>query len=190
VRSDVAQIETYASIAASFAWTRGFVSATGWFDWLAALPLEIRATAHGVRLLAVHAAPGTDDGVGIHPGQGNAELAAILDGCDADIVMVGHTHEAMLRRVGPMTLINLGSVGNPRSGDLRASYVILDFTDDDVTVEHRRVDYDREAFAVQVRASHNPATTFILAHQRGEVLARQRHADHAEPVPGVRVSLR
>jgi putative phosphoesterase len=190
VRDDLAKIELYAGITASFAWTRGFVSATGWFDWLAALPVELRGTIDGTRILAVHAAPGTDDGVGIHPGQGNAELSAILEGCNADVVIVGHTHEAMLRRLGRVTLINLGSVSNPRAGDLRASYVILDLSRDGVFAEHRRVAYDHAAFADQVRASHHPATAFILSHQRGEVPARPRHADHIDPTPGVRVPLR
>jgi putative phosphoesterase len=183
-------VETYANISASFAWTRGFVSATGWFDWLAQLPLEIRETIDGMHLLAVHAAPGTDDGIGIHPSQGNAELAAILHGCEADVVIVGHTHEAMLRRIGSVALVNLGSVSNPRSGDRRASYAILEVARDGVFVEHRRVAYDHDAFSAQVRASRHPATDFILSHQRGEVLARPRHPDHVEPSPGIRVAIR
>lgn len=190
IRADTTQIEMYANIAASFAWTRGFLSATGWFDWLARLPVEIRETIDGTRILAVHAAPGTDDGVGIHPGQGNAELSVILDGCSADVAIVGHTHEPMLRRVDSVTLINLGSVGNPRSGDLRASYVILDVSRDGVFAEHRRVSYDRDAFVSQVRASHHPASAFILSHQRGEVQARPRHPENVEPIPGARVALR
>ncbi|MBC7895952.1 MAG: metallophosphoesterase family protein [Cytophagaceae bacterium] len=190
VLGDPSQVDLYASISASFAWTRGFVSATGWFDWLAQLPLDIRETIDGMRLLAVHAAPGTDDGPGIHPGQGDAELSAMLDGCNADVVIVGHTHEAMLRRLGALTLVNLGSVSNPRSGDLRASYVILEIARDGVFVQHRRVPYDHDAFSAQVRASHHPATEFILAHQRGEMLARPRHPENVEPIPGIRVALR
>lgn len=38
------------------------LAATGWFDWLAALPLEPRLTLpDGTRLLGVHAAPWPDD---------------------------------------------------------------------------------------------------------------------------------
>ena len=74
VERDPALISTYAGIAASLAWTRGFVTATGWFDWLAQLPLEIRTGApNGTRILAVHASPGQDDGEGVHPGRSNAE---------------------------------------------------------------------------------------------------------------------
>lgn len=190
VRKDPSQVELYGNIAASFAWTRGAIIATGWFDWLARLPLEIRETIEGTRILAVHASPGTDDGVGIHPGQSNAEVARLLEGCDADIVIVGHTHEAMVRRLDTVTLVNLGSVSNPRSGDRRASYAILDVTAAEVSVEHHRVGYDHQAFAARLAASHHPAAAFIAAHQRGEVLARPPHADHTAPIPGVRVRLR
>lgn len=190
VRNDPTLIETYASISASFAWTRGYVSATGWFDWLASLPLESRATVHDTRILAVHATPGTDDGIGIHPGQGDADIAMLLDGCDADIVVVGHTHEPMLRRLPACTLVNLGCVSNPRSGDLRASYAILDVRPDGATVEHRRVAYDHDAFARRVVASRHPAAAFILAHQRNEIARRPPHADHVDPVPGVRTLVR
>src|SRR5258708_20521055 len=42
----------------SFSWTRGYLSAPGWLDWLSNLPLEGRLTLpYGTRLLAVHASP-------------------------------------------------------------------------------------------------------------------------------------
>ena len=44
-----------------------------------------RTTPGGVRVLAVHAAPGTDDGEGVHPGRSTADLAVLLAGADADL---------------------------------------------------------------------------------------------------------
>ena len=56
VRADPALIPTYAAIAASFAWTRGYLTGRGWLEWLARLPLEHHLTTpSGVRVLAVHA---------------------------------------------------------------------------------------------------------------------------------------
>jgi diadenosine tetraphosphatase ApaH/serine/threonine PP2A family protein phosphatase len=44
-------------------------------------------------------------------------------------------------QLGPERLIiNPGSVGQPRDGDRRASYIVLD--QDAMTIEHRRVSYD------------------------------------------------
>jgi predicted phosphodiesterase len=49
---------------------------------------------------------------------------------------------------GTKTLVNIGSVGQPRDGDNRACYVLLDGT----TVIYRRIDYDFETTA---RKIHN-----------------------------------
>jgi putative phosphoesterase len=179
VRARPAPIETYARIAASFAWTRGYVTGRGWFDWLEQLPLEIRRDIAGVRILAVHAAPGTDDGEGVHPGCANTELAALLAGTDADVVFVGHTHEPMARHVGGRLVVNVGSVSNPRAPDLRASYVVLEAASAGVVVEHRRVAYDHAAFCESVRRSRHPAAGFILKHQSGGMCARPPHPDQA-----------
>ena len=184
VRARPALIETYARIAASFAWTRGYVTGRGWFDWLERLPLEIGRDIAGVRIVAVHAAPGTDDGEGVHPGCGNAELAGLLAGTDADVVFVGHTHEPMARRVGGQLVVNLGSVSNPRAPDLRASYVLLEAAGAGVVFEHRRVAYDHAGFCESVRRSRHPAADFILKHQRGGMRARPPHGDHTAIEPG------
>jgi diadenosine tetraphosphatase ApaH/serine/threonine PP2A family protein phosphatase len=91
--------------------------------------------------------------------QGNAEFF------DTPFCFVGHTHTPVIFRLDdkrggeecePMAptfdkalqleearlIINPGSVGQPRDGDPRASYAILDL--DALTVEHRRVSYPVE----------------------------------------------
>lgn len=183
VRRDPDLIPTFARIAASFAWTAGVLAATGWMDWLEALPLELRhALDTGTRVLAVHASPGEDDGEGVHPGRSDAELGALLDGCAADLVVVGHTHEPMARRVGAVLVVNPGCVGNPRAPDLRASYALIE-TDGAgiVEVRHRRVEYDMASFIDAVGRSRHPAAGYILSHYRGELPGRPPHADH-EPL--------
>jgi putative phosphoesterase len=179
VRANPALIPTYAGIAASLAWTRGFVTAHGWFDWLERLPLDVRRTISGVRVLAVHAAPGTDDGEGIHPGRSDGELTTLISDAAADLVLVAHTHEPMARTINRTVLINLGSVSNPRAPDLRASYVIMEATTSGIEIEHRRVSYDHLAFIAAVRRSRHPGAEFILSYQRGEQAARVPHPDHS-----------
>lgn len=49
---------------------------------------------------------------------------------------------------GRKTLCNVGSVGQPRDGDWRACYVLLDGE----TIRHRRVEYDVEAVVRKVHA--------------------------------------
>jgi putative phosphoesterase len=179
VRANPALIPTYAGIAASIAWTRGFVTAHGWFEWLERLPLDVRLTISGIRVLAVHASPGTDDGEGIHPGRSDAELQRLTHGSAADLVLVAHTHEPMARTINRTVVINLGSVSNPRAPDLRASYVIMEATTSGIELEHRRVSYDHQAFIDAVRRSRHPGAEFILSYQRGQQSARAPHPDHS-----------
>lgn len=154
---------------AGFAWTQGAVTAAGFYEWLAGLPLERRETlADGTRVLCVHAAPGRDDGPGIHPGLTDDELAAVLSGCDADLVFVGHTHVALDRAAGGVRVVNLGSVSNPVTADLRAKYVILHANEDAHRIEPRRVDYDRAAAIAATHAAHHPDAADIAAFLGGE----------------------
>src|SRR5579884_3283690 len=107
----------------SFSWTRGYVSAAGWLDWLANLPLEVRLTLpDGTRVLGVHASPGRDDGPGLRPKDSDDDIAQRLAGCNADLIIAGHTHVPMDRQVGSSRIINLGSVSNPITPGLQATY--------------------------------------------------------------------
>jgi predicted phosphodiesterase len=172
-------VSLYARVTASFAWTRGFITAHGWYDWLASLPLEARLVLpNGSRLLGVHASPGTDDGEGMHLGQSSAELAQLVAHSDADIVCAGHTHQPLRCRVGGIEVVNLGSVSNPRAPDLRASYVILYASPRETRIEHRRIPYDHGAFIRDVRRTRHPEAEFILSFQRGKVVGRTPHPDH------------
>ncbi|HLZ58547.1 MAG TPA: metallophosphoesterase family protein [Ktedonosporobacter sp.] len=154
-------------------WTQGMVTAAGKLQWLKDLPLEQRLTLpDGTRLLGVHAAPGTDDGDGIHPKQSDDELRAILAGCEADLIFVGHTHVALDRTVDTIRVVNLGSVSLPFTPDLRASYVLLDANTSGYQLEMRRVEYDREAVLAKIRESGRPAGEFISQMIRGETLSR------------------
>jgi putative phosphoesterase len=183
-QADPTLVDLHARVKASFAWTRGFVTAAGWLDWLSNLPIEATIPLEDdTRLVAVHASPGCDEGEGVHPGRSDAELATLFAGCGADIVCVGHTHEPVLRHVGDTTIINLGCVSNPVAPDLRASYVILDASKRGLSVRHRRVPYDHASFIEAVHRSRHPEAEFILSHQRAERRGRTPHADHVVPLP-------
>lgn len=152
-----------------FAWSQGMITAAGLLGWFEGLPVEERLTLpDSTRLLGVHASPGRDDGPGLTAKQSDDELAAMLDGCEADLVVTGHTHRAIDRRVGDMRAVNLGSVSlPPTADDLRASYVLLDASADGYRLEHRRVDYDREAVIEQAERVRYPGTAFIASFLRG-----------------------
>lgn len=163
VRRNPALQTRYDEVTRSFAWTRSYVAAAGWFDWLAALPLERRLTLPDqTRLLAVHASPRRDDGRGIPPGMSDDEVLALVTDADADLVIVGHTHQPLERIVGGIRVVNLGSLSNPVTSDRRASYVLLDANNGGYIVQPRRVEYDWQAVVAAIRAVRHPAADFLI----------------------------
>jgi predicted phosphodiesterase len=106
-------------------------------DELGALPEQV--VIDGTRYC--HASPVSDMRSFLpEPGDDDEEMLA---GCSERRVVFGHTH-LQFRRSGPggVELLNPGSVGLPLDGDPRSAYALAC---DDGSIEHRRVDYDREA---------------------------------------------
>jgi putative phosphoesterase len=69
----------------------------------------------------------------------------------ASFIIYGHVHRAFMRRLAPGTIVcNPGSVGLPKDADT-ASYMLLTQDGPDITVVHRRVDFDRRAALERAR---------------------------------------
>jgi len=64
----------------------------------------------------------------------------ILERSDLDVMVVGHTHVPMILAVKERVFVNPGGVGQPRDGDPRASFAVLDL--ETFEVEIIRVPYD------------------------------------------------
>lgn len=162
VQQDPRLLPVFVEIAESFAWTKGAVSATSWLDWLASFPLEQRLTLpDGTHLLGIHAAPGTDDGDGIHAGLSDDALRMLLHNCEADLVCVGHTHRLLDRSVGGVRVVNLGSVSNPVTPDIRATYALLTATTSGYQLQMRYVEYDWRAVLVAIQESGHTTRAYL-----------------------------
>ncbi|ACV46506.1 MULTISPECIES: metallophosphoesterase family protein [Halomicrobium] len=119
-------------------------------EWLADRPP--RTTIDGGRYRLAHSHPDPDQlGTYVRPRQ-FPELRPYLD--DHDGIVVGHTHVQHEATVDDRLIVNPGSVGQPRDGDPRAAYAVLD-TDDD-SVELRRVQYDIDRVISKVEALDRP----------------------------------
>jgi diadenosine tetraphosphatase ApaH/serine/threonine PP2A family protein phosphatase len=70
-------------------------------------------------------------------------------GIDANVVCVGHTHTPYVLEVGDKLVINPGSVGQPRDGDPRAGYALIE----DHRVELKRIEYPVEEAVRSVEES-------------------------------------
>ena len=100
--------------------------------WLRDLP-DARTVVDG-RVKLVHGHPDDPDRY-TYP----EEFApSMLD--DEDVLVLGHTHVQGHEVFDEGIVLNPGSVGQPRDGDPRAAYALLDL--DDLSVEERRVAYD------------------------------------------------
>lgn len=162
-------LDVVLAMEASFSWTRGSLSPTGWLGWLDGLPTDVRLTLpDGTSVFGEHACPGQDDGPGITPHRDAVDLAAAVWIASADIVIGGHTHQPTDRVVDGVRALNPGSISNPIVDDPRAAYVVIHADDDAHVIEHRRVPYDTEAFLLALADSGHPQPDYIASFQRGE----------------------
>ncbi len=158
------EVRNFLEMVRSFAWTRGALQVSGGYDWVAGLPTEQRETLpDGTRVLLVHASPGTDDGPGFRPGMSEDALRSSLAGAEADLVIVGHTHQPMDETGDGVRLINLGSVSNPGTSDLRAMWTLLEADDSGYRVERRFAGYDPGEVIEALKAAHHPSLRFVTS---------------------------
>lgn len=162
--------------------TRGCIQNNGdMLGWLTSLPEDfIQSTPKEFKLRFTHYAPNSDLGYV----RNKEEAAKAFEGVADDITLtfVGHTHQPALMEMrgdgkadflpgqdlkkhfgweNPITLdpdskyiINVGSVGQPRDGDPRASVVLYDFISHEI--KFLRVDYDIEKTQEKIREAGLP----------------------------------
>lgn len=73
---------------------------------------------------------------------------------DGDYV-IGHSHHQFLRRIGPWTIVNPGSVGQNRAVIDRAEFALYDTETDEWLL--RSVEYDFDAFLDELRTRDYPS---------------------------------
>jgi putative phosphoesterase len=135
--------------------------------YLQSLPKELRYEIGGRRVLVTHGSPDSVD-EHIYPDSPEKRLKEIAAKASADVIITGHTHLQMNRTVDGVTFVNPGSVGRPVDGDPKAEYAELSFNP--ITVEFRRVIYDIEALADEMRKKEIPESHV-------QVLLRAIHLD-------------
>jgi predicted phosphodiesterase len=153
-----------AQVLASFPWTAEQLGEAG-LAFLARLPRQQYLRAQFI--MAVHGTPYSDEG-NIRPHTPEAELGEMLPPTPLFRLLVcGHTHVPVDRRVAGRRIINVGSVGLPFDGDPRASYVLiyLEATGDH-RVAFRRVAYDVEAVVRQLAAVDHPTAAISTYNLR------------------------
>jgi len=98
---------------------------------LASQPHRVELRAHGRNVLIVHSTPWEPRGAYVHP---ESALLARFGEADADIVLYGHTHQQLARRIGNVLVINPGSAGEARDhrNGRQLSCAVLDLASEEV----------------------------------------------------------
>ena len=101
--------------------------------WLAERPHRRELRIGGKRILMVHSTPWEPRGSYVQPT--SSELQRFGE-ADADIVLYGHTHRQVVRRIGRVLVVNPGSAGegrDPRNGG-QLSCAVLDTETEEVAM--------------------------------------------------------
>jgi len=129
------------SAAEAVGWTRGRLSEES-AGWLSRLPTRIEKRLGGLRVMVVHGSP--DDELFEYVFREDVEAKAGRWLKKVDLLVLGHTHIPMGHAVevgGKRRMVlNPGAVGQPRDGDARASFALLDTGE--LKCEWMRVGYD------------------------------------------------
>lgn len=137
-------------------------------EYLRSLPVSRTLELGGVRVHLVHATPSDPYYTYVPPDQ-RARWADEAGRVEADVLLVGHTHLPMVLRLGGQLVVNPGSVGQPRDGDPRAAYAIIE----DGEPRLLRAEYDIDAAVSALAQSGLPADVV-------ELLARTLRSGGAE----------
>lgn len=118
---------------------------------LGSLPINLKLDLDGVEVQVYHGSPSDPINEYVFPEEAEAAAEEYLESLDAGLIILGHTHIPYVVESEAGFMINPGSVGQPRDGDPRASYMLVEIRGSSVKVEHRRVDYDVDAVASKMR---------------------------------------
>ena len=120
-------------------WTRRELS-TSSLEYLKTLPLEIDDTINSNEVYMVHGSPRQQLDEYIWEEDLDKTIIDSWFPNNPDLVILGHTHRPYEKTVGSTTILNPGSVGQPRDGEPKAAFATVDMGN--IEVNRYRIDYD------------------------------------------------
>ena len=134
-------------------------------EYLQKLPLLIKEEIEGKKLYMTHASPRSMFEY-IKPETSDEEIQVMIkeamEPVEAEFLLVGHSHIPMNRKLGNLTIINPGSVGQPRDGDNRASCAVFDTECGKMEIIRREYDIDKVCTKIKDRMPHAEELAAIL----------------------------
>jgi putative phosphoesterase len=147
IRTQVSRMNHVAGEAAQ--WTARELSESS-KKYLGSLPPRMHVTIGGKLIGLYHGSP-RDDVEYVFEEEADPELLRLSG---TRLLILGHTHVPFIYRSKEGTIVNPGSVGQPRDGDPRACFMVHDSTKDDFTI--RRTEYDIESVVQAVERAGLP----------------------------------
>lgn len=132
--------------------TRGIITRSN-RSYLQKLPTSLHLELGGVKIVSYHGSPENPLREYVYPGMARLRAEGFMQRTGADLLVLGHTHVPYIIR-DHRVIMNPGSVGQPRDGDPRASYMLVET--DEMKVEHRRIEYDVDSVASRIRSMGLP----------------------------------
>ena len=114
-------------------------------DFIASMPEYISTEIAGKRIGIFHGGPEDFVEQRIYP-DSQVDFSSVFE--EYDIVILGHTHYRMEKKVGNTLILNPGSLGQPRDGN-GFSYCVLDLEDESCCF--KTVDIQLEELLLQVK---------------------------------------
>lgn len=110
-------------------------------EFLKNLPEEIRIRKNNFNFLIVHGSPRKIDEYLYENGE---NLLEITKSFSENVIISGHTHIPYVKKVEDKYFINAGSVGKPKHGNPKSTYVIVDLDEEiKVTIEEASYNYEK-----------------------------------------------
>jgi putative phosphoesterase len=108
-------------------------------DYMERMPVKLEMEIGGRKLLMVHGSPWKPLREYVFP---QSTRFNDFNTIDADIIVLGHTHYPMVKRVGEKLIVNPGSCGDARENDDYGkswSYAVLDLETGEVELQFHRL---------------------------------------------------
>lgn len=140
--------------------------------WLSELPFQIDLTykiqGEFKRINLVHATLESNSAY-LYEKDDKKELAQTLEQRRVDAIVMGHTHLPYVQQESRLLLVNSGSVGRSREDERKATYVLLELSEEEISAEIRRLDYPIERVAQAIYESEIPDyyADFLLGKYSG-----------------------
>lgn len=154
--------EPYREMAATMQRYTATQLSAGAKSYLAGLPLTITRNFGTAKFMLCHAVPSDPLYAYVPEDDVNRWEDETVIAHHPDFLLVGHTHRQFVRQFGDTTIVNPGSVGQPKNGDSRASYAIWDSG----IVELFSAPYDVQSVVKDLAA----CATGEVAQQLGNIL--------------------